>query len=791
MFAKIKKTISNFYQKHSKIVNILFILTIGLLSLTWFEKDLFISNGDFFLPQMTTENAIRSLSSWDHLYATGIVNMRILAASFLTLFLAVFQAIFSSEIIAEKIIFYGIFAGSGLSMYYLASSTFAEDKRKNIISLSTTFFYMFNFFALFSFWRVFIGLAFFYTIAPLMLCTYIKMLDRFQLKYLTLFLIIATVIFPIAVANPAYALVLFLILFLYFIYYIAINKNEKKKIKSAFFSSVIILVLFIVFNTWWILPIILNLSSEMESASATGGTLSVFQGSSLNTSILNLYRLFGPWSFYSNNTAGEPYFAWANIYGSSIFILLGFIAPLLASIFFLRKKKKIMYFFAILFLIGLFLMKGAHEPLKGLSEWIFSSVSFFSAFRNQYEKFGTIVAIGYSMIIGSSIGYGYDFIKKRSPKIAQIFVPSVLILMFGVYMWPYWTGDLIPDNYSKTPSAHVKIPDNYYEAQTWLKDQPEEFKIISLPHQEGASYDWRFGYGGSEDPAVQIFQRPILTPSVLVGKDGIYIQKLFNLFQMDSTADVGIKALGLTNVKYILVHNDLNYYFNTPYQLDSKDIKKVLSNQNEISFDKSFEEIDFYKINDDYLLPQIYASTNPIYVEGGLNEYLYYLKNNLKKPKQEKPSIILSKDGNDLKFENNPSLSAPQIVFNQISPTKYKVQVTGAKNSYLLNFLDSYNKNWKIYLVDSQKKQSIFSTWRNKPIADDKHYVVNNFANSWLIEPNDSKGKENYEIMIEFVPQRIFYIGMIISTIAIILYTLIVLTIFLFRKPKKINDKNI
>ena len=56
-----------------------------------------------------------------------------------------------------------------------------------------------------------------------------------------------------------------------------------------------------------------------------------------------------------------------------------------------------------------------------------------------------------------------------------------------------------------------------------------------------------------------------------------------------------------------------------------------------------------------------------------------------------------------------------------------------------------------------------FETWGKKPIAEGRHYLVNGYANSWYIKPSDTGGRENYELIVEFWPQRLFYIGLFIS----------------------------
>ena len=64
-------------------------------------------------------------------------------------------------------------------------------------------------------------------------------------------------------------------------------------------------------------------------------------------------------------------------------------------------------------------------------------------------------------------------------------------------------------------------------------------------------------------------------------------------------------------------------------------------------------------------------------------------------------------------------------------------------------------------------KLSTFETWGKKPIVEDRHLIVNSYANSWLIRPSDVDNLENYELIIEFWPQRFMYMGIIISLLTL------------------------
>ncbi|MBU3957240.1 hypothetical protein KKI19_03155 [Patescibacteria group bacterium] len=166
-----------------------------------------------------------------------------------------------------------------------------------------------------------------------------------------------------------------------------------------------------------------------------------------------------------------------------------------------------------------------------------------------------------------------------------------------------------------------------------------------------------------------------------------------------------------------------------------------------------------------------------------------------------------------------PSPQMPKITFIKINPTKYKVKIEGAREPYTLVFSESFHEGWKAYVndqwsvtgdqqygnivasyFDGEIKERIhknifldrntFETWNKKPIPEERHLLVNGYANSWYVTPEDSDGKENYELVIEFWPQRIFYVGLGISLVALLGCLGYLGYDFTKRKVEKRNEKN-
>ncbi|MDY6893959.1 MAG: hypothetical protein SVO01_00855 [Thermotogota bacterium] len=122
----------------------------------------------------------------------------------------------------------------------------------------------------------------------------------------------------------------------------------------------------------------------------------------------------------------------------------------------------------------------------------------------------------------------------------------------------------------------------------------------------------------------------------------------------------------------------------------------------------------------------------------------------------------------------------PSIVFQKINPTKYKVHVS-TDEPFFLVFSESYHPQWKAYLdKKSFEFNDIIASYDNvdvkeakhemkftpgdisylfaDPISDDKHFIVNGYANSWYIEETGE-----YDLTLYFLPQSLFYLGLFIS----------------------------
>jgi hypothetical protein len=102
---------------------------------------------------------------------------------------------------------------------------------------------------------------------------------------------------------------------------------------------------------------------------------------------------------------------------------------------------------------------------------------------------------------------------------------------------------------------------------------------------------------------------------------------------------------------------------------------------------------------------------------------------------------------------SSSSTGSVSLTYEKADPTKYIVHINASKPFFLV-FSESYHKDWVAYVNGEQ-------------LPNDQHFMANGYANAWYINKTGS-----YEIVLEFWPQRLFYIGATISIVTFFFCTL-------------------
>lgn len=120
-------------------------------------------------------------------------------------------------------------------------------------------------------------------------------------------------------------------------------------------------------------------------------------------------------------------------------------------------------------------------------------------------------------------------------------------------------------------------------------------------------------------------------------------------------------------------------------------------------------------------------------------------------------------DGKEKEIKHKKYLKNGKKVVDHIE--KYKIDFVSK------NFQDTIQN-------DNLPEGHIWNTWFKKPLPEENHLMANGYANSWFVDLGEVKksgkyienpdGSIDFELIVEFWPQRLFYLGLGISGLTLL-----------------------
>ena len=626
---------------NKKALEIGIIILLSLIPLLWFNPGYLITSVDVDYPLNPIHRLIVRSFSWYPQFQLGTDRSINFASLFVVGLQALFYRLGLSLITTEKLTYMFWFFLAGFSMYFLISQMIEGDEVwKSITRLTSVVAYMFNFYQFFVWARLQLGLSALILIPVFLglLIKYIKGKITF-LKGICFMAIVSFVCSSIGIQPPLIGSFLILIfLYLFFELILQIKFPNQKLTPKKFCFSIGLLGIFLLISSFWLIPLTnFIIQANYHSTEVGSEVYKIYDlavWSSKFTSFLNIFRNFGD----------VPYFdKWGGVYYYPLFqqyqknpllILWGFllvIFPIFSILLF--RKNKLVIFFSIIFVIGLFLSKGLHPPFGNIYLWMLRYIPGFWIYRAPWQKFGIFATLSYSVLFGMTVGKIFQTLRYKVSRnqgffrtIPTIFVCGIFIAYLS-YHYPFISGKMFPSSEDKEfgfhqkfeLGYHIKFPKYLFDSARWINSMEEEYNILLLPDDKTNVYEW--GYGSSGDITLLLFNRGLLFRQYGEGMappssvERVYSQFINSLYK-NTTPNLGY-LLKLLNTKYILQRNDFRYNFYG--DTDSpKFIENRLSFYKEIVLENSFGKLDFYKISDEYFLPHICPSTIPAIVAGDI-----------------------------------------------------------------------------------------------------------------------------------------------------------------------------
>lgn len=704
-----KSTINKFVTGVIRDLIILIALCFILVFL-WFSKGLIFAGGEEGIPFYDLNKTTQIVAfTWQDASA-GYPSQLLLNRIPYFNFLRIFYLLGLPGFLIQALHFLIIMSFGTISLYFLLKETIwreMEAKKPNklfkIVPLIGAIFYLLNPFSMTQIWGRGLYMQFFpYALFPFFLLMFILGLRNRNFIF-GIAGLLASVFFAGAFGNPSYIFSFWIIIFIYLSYHIFINHDRREVIFSLSYLS-FMLVGWVFLNMWWIYPFLKMSGNQFAvTLSNTEENLGTLRGISKDYQLPSLLRLIHEGYFFRDQKYGESYL-------SFFFNIISWIIPIMAFIsYYTFKKLKIFVFFAVFLLFSLFICLGSNLPAGKLFVLIFKTFPVFQAFRNPFEKFGIVLTLAYAPFFAVGI-------TVFANRVGRITLPIILFLVFGIFLWPIWTGQFAG---GVKLSPWVKVPDDYRKLNLWLSQQPDDGRIIHFPINpgDGLRYSgWQFPYQGIE-PGEYIFTRSS------IGKYGLP-QKPYYKFLMDRfgkknpnaygpdpdfshsefKSDFLYQELAKLNVRYIILHYDIDPVisnFGEP-----QPVADYLKTEKDITKLTTFGKLDVYRVDVPENVGMVYS-----------------------------PDI--------------------RVTYEKINPTLYKATAKNIEKPFDLYLLQNYDDNWAVYVngVEEKNHQRVFS-----------------YANKWRIQDIG-----DLDITVKYKPQDFISKGMEVTKIAILIAGMIIL----------------
>jgi hypothetical protein len=774
--------ISKFRDHQNLLVGFLLAFFLLLMPFLWQWDDAIMTDPENYIPLDPARDSRLNSYLWSSQTRGGYPWLQYVALPY-TVFLSVIQSITNSHAFTQKLWFSFLLSIAGCSIYWLVVLILDRKNYAWLGGLCAALFYVLNPFFAYTFnWNPNYPLAI--AILPLAMVLY---LQTYRGQKVRSILIPLPSILVLALAAPAgsnvplYGLVLFI--FITFMIAVHIIYNPYPQLNHLIPFAVFIFV-YILINLWWLLPMLAQYENifggtELYEESIQGNLLTFPTSKSLV--LLLFYWLDKYWQ----SSPDSPFYPFANIYYEPLGILILFgVALLVFSVLIMKDKPKIAYYFVLISLFGIIFGQGSSSSIGNLYRWLLINVPGFISYRSSDIKFPLSTIVGYAILLGISLSGIAMVFKKRfeDRNLMRLGIllcgGTTVVISLLIVGKPVTSGEIVRKATGQFPGSRMNpIPDYWQDTAMWLDSQPGIDRVLNLPRNGVLADSYIWGYYGPNLLA-RISNRSVVLAGPYI--DGYSSQEknfhkvatlLYDSIDRGENDEL-LDWINLFNIGYIVYRNDLDPVTNWgDYNPPAENFQNPLMEVPGLSHTATFGSLDIFTV--DRGLPRIFAASEVSNSNIDCSEIATIVD-------QEKEANVIPSDSTISSAQNFPvdrncllQLSpTTDVEFRQANPTRYILEVD-AQADFWLVFSESFHSDWKAYIVNERSVDNqdwyewsalltmLAENGQRSELMD--HYQVNAFANSWYV-PKTGK----YTIDLEFIPQRLYEVGLVISSITFI-----------------------
>lgn len=449
--------------------------------------------------------------------------------------------------------------------------------KNHILSISVSSFYCFNAFTLSYLSSLNITNASSISVIPFLLYVYLRFYNS---KYLFLIFGLVSILFSYSYYNPpTFVATIFSIIAFIPIKLLLIDSNIQIK-KSLIEISKILLSL-IIFNLWWIVPVILSLS---DASSLMSKEFALSWESSTHK--------------YINNLVFDLLFLNHFKYLSTIIQINNFYLILIVYLFLLYylfknidyKSNKFLYLLCLLIFI-IFFMKGSMPPFGFIYDLLLKHIPFFWIMKSPIEKFSIPFIFYFSLLILFVLN---KYKNLFSTKIVLIFLCSFISIPYLIFNNEIFLGKYKHEGEEYSSKRYITLNDHHLLMIEHINSLNIEGRILLLPQH----YNYQSMIVLDDNKNVYTGLSYIdesINAQVLRLDHQIYKNFSTDLFMTTKILD--FKYLDMFAVQYILVNKDMQDWFGFVKYINLNEYPKffekvyVSGNLTLFKVNKKFEKI--------------------------------------------------------------------------------------------------------------------------------------------------------------------------------------------------------
>lgn len=587
-------------------LKVFILLAIGslLLILSWFREGYIYGGGDVGLQTYNPQRVFEiARYIWWESIAPGLPVPQGLTALPFSIGFSILQYFGFSPLLFQASLFFMILLFMSYGMYLLLSS-FIQDKKYVFIGV---FFYVFNPYMMIQVWHRFVHSTFFLIAALPFLAIFWLLWIRQKRVISLLGFLITNLIFLYAYGTIAYILTVWIFILLLTLLEIVFPWKGFKNTYLLMALFIAGFAMWVITNIWWLVPIF-NISPGLLSMQHSNSeSLTTLINLAKQSIVPFLIQMINPFYLFSQLDFGSFYL---NILVRLIpLIFFGLIFIGIITGIRIREFAK----WIILYLIIVFLAKGAASPLGYFFVWGFENFFALGVLRNPFEKIGVILPLVSSIVLVVGISELSKFLSsKKMFFLKKVLIPSLIILDI-IFCWPMFSGKIF-GRFDKP--EYVKVPQSYSDANNWIISDNKKDKIknpgnilhLPLTIGESITYNWQYGYNGLESSALFFTDAPSISHGFNIKQIDDVLSSVYRSLNNPEYKDISLKLIKKLNIKYIILHKDVKWQ--ETGLINPNETEKYLNMIDFIELVAQFGELRIYKIKDNLFGPRIYFANN-------------------------------------------------------------------------------------------------------------------------------------------------------------------------------------